>query len=96
MSKPEFVGLAAEVKKVVEGMEDIISIACVRTRSSQGHSKVKIPLRWKEPRVLPIIVSDKDHGEREIEIRAYKAAAIARILHKRLAAKGVNVTTIGD
>lgn len=90
-TKMAFVGLAADVRDIVGRLEGVTAVTCTKVRSAHGHPKVKIPERWPEPRLLPIVVSDRDNGEREIEIRANKAAAVARILAKRLRAQGIAV-----
>ena len=90
-SEPIFTGLAAEVHGVLSGLDDICRISCGSVRKYHGTSKVRIPKRWSEFRVIPITVCDTDFGEREIRVNALKPGAIARILRKRLGHKGIRV-----
>lgn len=87
-----FIGLAALVREIVEDMDGIESVTSGSVRKTYGPPKVKIPGRWPQRRVLPIVVSDRECGEREIIIRAEKAGAVARILGRQLAQRGVQVS----
>lgn len=90
-SEPIFVGLAAEVRRVLSRLYDIGGVTCGSVRSYHGTPKVKIPEKWTEHRVIPITVCDTDFGERELRVTAAKTGAIARILRKKLEHRGIRV-----
>ncbi len=87
-SEALFTGLAAKVHRVLLNLDNVQEITCNGVHGYKGTPKVKIPSRWAQHRVLPIVVCDGTHGEREIHVKTLKPGAIARILRKRLEADG--------
>lgn len=84
-------GLMSDVIRTLNGLDNIDEVVCSGVRRYHGAKKVHIPDRWPTPRQLPVVVCDGDLGEREIVIHTSKAGAIARILSRRLAERGVTV-----
>ena len=83
-------GLTESVVRLIEGLNDVEVILGTR-RGCRGEQKVKIPQRWNTKRRFPIVVCDGMNGENILWVNATKAAAIARILRKKLLENGITV-----
>lgn len=90
-NEPILRGLAGDVGKILSGLYDIQGVICGPVRKYHGTPKVRVPVKWPQPRLLPVTVCDTDFGERDLLVAALKAGAIARILRTRLADMGVRV-----
>ena len=88
-SEPMFTGLAAEVYRVLVGLQNIDGVSCGQVRSYRGEPKVK--MSWGGNQPFLVIVCDAGFGEREMRVTAIKAGAIARILRKNLQNRGIRV-----
>lgn len=81
-------GLAAAVRDLASSFTNVERVICGRPRGYKGRAKVKISEPWPAG-ILPIVVCDTAFGERRIEVHTSKRPAIARILRRELARRGV-------